>query len=109
MPWAISAHFGTSTSRLMEKMSKMLTVATTLVLRATALWCCQCTMGGPNVGCSISQVCSRSDPRLNANAANSKNGVVGTSGKTIPKIPAPTQVQPSAIQKYRFKTPPFIA
>ena len=53
---------------------------------------------GPKRGCSISQSYSLLLPRKNNAAARSSNGVVGSTGRKIPKIPKPKDVSPNIVR-----------
>ena len=59
----------------------------------------QSAMGGPNFGWFTSQLCTLSDDRAKQNAASSRNGTVGSSGRNAPSAPSPTQSQPNPSQK----------
>lgn len=54
----------------------------------TARFCSQAMSTAPNRGCSYSQRCSAGDPRAADQAASSRNGVVGSSGRNAPATPS---------------------
>lgn len=53
---------------------------------------------GPKRGCSKSQSYSLLLPRKNNAAARSSNGVVGSTGRKIPKIPNPKDISPNMVR-----------
>ena len=55
---------------------------------------CQSLIGGPNFGWLSNHLCARSDDRAKQNADNSKNGTVGSNGRTIPINARATVIQP---------------
>ena len=60
---------------------------------------CQLSINGPKARCSRNHRFSRSEERANANAATSRNGVVGNNGNTTPTAPMATDVRPAISQK----------
>jgi len=72
------------------------------VLRSMLPCRCQLSTNGPKCRCSISQLCNRGELRAKANAATSRNGVVGTSGNTVPTMPHTVARRPSSSQTERF-------
>ena len=59
---------------------------------------CQSSMGGPREGCDSSQECRRSEDLEKQNAANSRNGTVGSSGAGTPIRPSARLSIPSINQ-----------
>ena len=80
----------------------MTTIDICFDLRSILPYFCQLNMSGPNFGCSCNQWVSRTDERANANAATSKNGVVGKSGKTTPMAPTTTDSNPTSSHNKRM-------
>ena len=70
-----------------------------------APWASQLRIGGPSLGCSISQVCSRVEDFEKLNAAKSKNGTVGSRGVTMPITARMTAQNPNAPHKNCITAP----
>ena len=67
------------------------TQAAHFALVDTARFCSQAMSTAPNWGCSYSQRCRAGEPFGAAQAASSRNGVVGSRGRNAPMKPSPTQ------------------
>jgi len=70
--------------------------------RLIAPLCCQTRMAGPNALCEISQSWAVFEDFPNRNAASSKKGTVGNTGRNIPAKPATTLKLPSDSQTIRI-------
>ena len=92
----------TPTITLSRKVAAITAAAANLARRLMAPWAFQLAMGGPNRGCVTSQLWRRGDDREKAYAASKTNGVVGTSGRTIPAMPQAVETRPSASQSVRL-------
>lgn len=77
-----------------------------------APWSCQSLIGGLSVGWVMIQLCRRVELLPKQNAASSKNGVVGKSGRGIPIKPRASAISPAKSQSIlvvRFLPRKFIA
>lgn len=81
------------------KLTMIDAVAIHLTLRRIAPLRRQSAMGGPNLGCSISQRCTFSDDLAKQKAASSRKGTVGNKGRNAPMAPRPTHSHPKPSQK----------
>lgn len=100
--WLASAHHGVPKNQVMIGVATMTTIDICLDLRSILPYFCQFSISGPNFGCACNQWVSRADERANANAATSKNGVVGKSGKTTPMAPTTTDSNPATSHNQRI-------
>lgn len=80
----------------------MARAASIFALRDIAPRSRQRLIGGPKVGCAISQLCNLGELLAKQKAANSKNGVVGKSGNGMPMIPRTKATAPPMRQSTRM-------
>lgn len=100
--WITNAIIGAPKTRAKTKAATIATVARIFARREIAPLSCQSLIGGPNVGCSVSQRCRTSDERAKQNAASSRNGTVGNNGRAMPIVPRPTHMNPHTAQTIRM-------
>lgn len=62
--------------------------------------------GGPNMGCSLTHLCSLGDDLLNAQRARSTNVVIGIPGTIAPTYDIPTKNTPKSFQRCVFIVAP---
>jgi len=102
--WPARIQDATPASQVRTSIAAIRNSAVTFTRRSMLRCCCQFRMSRPKCRWSSSQRCSRGELRAKANAASSRNGVVGTSGSTVPAMPNPVDVSPSRSQRERVIT-----
>ncbi len=96
--WQAMIQNGARNSQVITGVIRITTIAVRFTLRSILPSRCQFSINGPNDRCSRNQLFSRVDERANANAATSRNGVVGNNGNTRPMAPKATDASPTNSQ-----------
>lgn len=87
----------TKTAQLIKVIHTRLT-DNTFIFRGIDLWIMKFRMYGPSFGWLRSQSYSTLLLRRNRAAARSRSGVVGRTGRNIPRIPSPKEISPKTVR-----------
>ena len=102
--WAHSGHSRTDTSH--AKPAEIATSAVPFAHGGITRWSSQARINEPKRRWWRNHRRHRGELRPNAQAASSRNGVVGNRGSTSPRQPDPTHVHPIARNSQRLDLPP---